>query len=69
MFELIFYICLVVLIAALIMIGTNILYDLAAAVLPIVAIIMVIVGIIVGFVVAIKNTFIIYKKVYFKGGR
>ena len=69
MFELFFYIVLFVVIAALIMIGTNILYDLAAAILPVAAIIMVIVGIIVGFVVAIKNTFTIYKKVYFKGGR
>lgn len=51
------------------MVGTNILYDLAAAVIPIAAVIMVVVGIIVGFVVAIKNTFSVYKKVYVKKGK
>ena len=67
--EVIIYIALFIIISGLIMVGTNILYDLAAAVIPIVAIIMVVVGIIVGFVVAIKNTISVYKKVYVKKGK
>lgn len=67
--EVIIYIVLFIIISGLIMVGTNILYDLAAAVIPIAAVIMVVVGIIVGFVVAIKNTFSVYKKVYVKKGK
>ncbi len=67
--EVIIYITLFIIISGLIMVGTNILYDLAAAVIPIAAVIMVVVGIIVGFVVAIKNTFSVYKKVYVKKGK
>lgn len=67
--EVIIYIALFIIISGLIMVGTNILYDLAAAVIPIAAVIMIIVGIIVGFVVAIKNTFSVYKKVYVKKGK
>lgn len=51
------------------MVGTNILYDLASAVIPIAAIVMIAVGIIVGLVAAIKNTFSVYKKVYSKKGK
>lgn len=51
------------------MVGTNILYDLAAAIIPIAAVVMIIIGIIVGFGVAIKNTFSVYKKVYTKKGK
>ena len=46
--EVIIYIALFIIISGLIMVGTNILYDLAAAVIPIDAIIMVVVGIMVG---------------------
>lgn len=67
--EVIIYIALFIIISGLTMVGTNILYDLAAAVIPIAAVIMIIVGIIVGFVVAIKNTFSVYKKVYVKEGK
>lgn len=67
--ELIFYIIVFIVVSGLIMVGTNILYDLAAAIIPIVAVVMIIVGIIVGFVVAIKNTFSVYKKVYTKKGK
>ncbi len=67
--EVIIYIALFIIISGLIMVGTNILYDLAAAVIPMAAVIMVVVGIIVGFVVAIKNTFSVYKKVYVKKGK
>lgn len=67
--EVIIYIALFIIISGLTMVGTNILYDLAAAVIPIAAVIMIIVGIIVGFVVAIKNTFSVYKKVYVKKGK
>lgn len=67
--EVIFYIALFIIISGLIMVGTNILYDLAAAIIPIAAVVMVVVGIIVGFVVAIRNTFSVYKKVYVKRGK
>lgn len=67
--ELIFYIVLFIVVSGLIMVGTNILYDLAAAIIPIAAVVMIIIGIIVGFVVAIKNTFSVYKKVYTKKGK
>lgn len=67
--KLVFYIIVFIVVSGLIMVGTNILYDLAAAIIPIAAVVMVIVGIVVGFVVAIKNTFSVYKKVYVKKGR
>lgn len=67
--NVIIYIVLFIIISGLIMVGINILYDLAAAVIPIAAVIMVVLGIIVGFVVAIKNTFSVYKKVYVKKGK
>lgn len=67
--ELIFYIALFIIFSGLIMVATNILYDLAAAIIPIAAVVMIIIGIIVGFVVAIKNTFSVYKKVYTKKGK
>lgn len=67
--EVILYIVIFIIIAGLIMVGTNILYDLAAAVIPIAAVVMIIVGIFVGFFVAVKNTFSVYKKVYSKKGK
>ena len=67
--EIIFYIIVFIIVSGLIMVGTNILYDLAAAIIPIAAVVMIIIGVIVGFVVAIKNTFSVYKKVYTKKGK
>lgn len=67
--ELFFYIIVFIVVSGLIMVGTNILYDLAAAIIPIAAVVMIIIGVIVGFVVAIKNTFSVYKKVYTKKGK
>ena len=67
--EVIFYIAIFIIISGLIMVGTNILYDLASAAIPIAAIVMIAVGIIVGLVAAIKNTFSVYKKVYSKKGK
>ncbi len=67
--ELIFYIIVFIVVSGLIMVGTNILYDLAAAIIPIAAIVMIVIGVIVGFIVAIKNTFSVYKKVYTKKGK
>lgn len=67
--ELIFYIIVFIVVSGLIMVGTNFLYDLASAIIPIAAVVMVIIGIIVGFVVAIRNTFSVYKKVYTKRGK
>lgn len=68
MIELIIYIGIFIIVSGLIMIGTNILYDLAAVIIPILAVLMVIVGIIVGLFVALKNTVIVYKKIYAKKG-
>ena len=51
------------------MVGTNILYDLASAIIPITAVVIIAVGIVVGFIVAIKNTFSVYKEVYVKKGK
>lgn len=67
--EVILYIILFVVISGLIMVGTNILYDLAAAVIPIITVLMIGVGIIVGFGSAIKNTVTVYSQVYFKRGK
>lgn len=67
--EVIIYIVLFIVISGLIMVGTNVIYDLAAAIIPIVAVVMIIIGIIVGFVVAIRNTFSVYKKVYSRKGK
>lgn len=67
--ELIFYIIVFIVVSGLIMVGTNILYDLAAAIIPLAAVVMIIIGIIVGFGVAIKNTFSVYNKVYTKKGK
>lgn len=67
--EVIIYIILFIVISGLIMVGTNILYDLAAAVIPIITVLMIGVGIIVGFGSAIKNTVIVYSQVYFKRGK
>lgn len=68
MFEILFYIVLIIIIAGLIMVGTNILYDLAAAVLPFAAVLLIVVGLVVGLVEAVRNTFSAYKDVYGKGG-
>ena len=67
--EVILYIVIFIIVSGLIMVGTNILYDLAAAIIPIAAVVMIIIGVIVGFGVAIKNTFSVYKKVYTKKGK
>lgn len=67
--EVIIYIAIFIIVSGLIMVGTNVIYDLAAAIIPIVAVIMIVIGIIVGFVVAFKNTFSVYKKVYSRKGK
>lgn len=67
--EVIIYIILFIVISGLIMVGTNILYDLAAAVIPIITVLMIGVGIVVGFGSAIKNTVTVYSQVYFKRGK
>lgn len=67
--EIVFYIIIFIVISGLIMVGTNILYDLAAAIIPIIAVVIIAVGIVVGFIVAIKNTFSVYKEVYVKKGK
>lgn len=67
--EIIFYIIIFIVISGLIMVGTNILYDLTAAIIPITAVVIIAVGIVVGFIVAIKNTFSVYKEVYVKKGK
>lgn len=67
--EVILYIVLFIIISGLIMVGTNILYDLSTAIIPLSAIVMVLIGIVVGFVSAVKNTFSVYKQVYVKKGK
>ena len=67
--EIIVYIIIFIVISGLIMVGTNILYDLAAAIIPITAVVIIAVGIVVGFIVAIKNTCSVYKEVYVKKGQ
>lgn len=69
MIEFLIYVAIFIIVSGLIMVGTNILYDIAAAIIPLIAIIMIVVGVMVGFVVAIKNTFSVYKKVYKKKGK
>lgn len=69
MAEIIINIFVFIVVSGLIMVGTNFLYDLASAIIPIAAIVMVIVGIIVGFVVAVRNTFSVYRNVYMKKGK
>lgn len=67
--ELIIYIVLFIIISGLIMIVTNIMYDLSSAILPLITILIISAGIAVGFGVAIKNTFKVYKDIYFKKGK
>lgn len=69
MIEILIYIALFIICAALIMIATEILYSLFAAIIPIMALLMVVVGCVVGFSVAIKNAFTVYKRIYFKKGK
>ena len=61
------YIALFIGISGLVMIATNILYDLTAALIPIIAVIVIVVSILMGFFVALKNTVSAYRKVYGKG--
>jgi hypothetical protein len=63
------YIFLFIVISGLIMIMTNILYDLSSAIIPIITIIMIGIGIMVGFVVALKNTIGVYIQIFFKKGK
>lgn len=58
-----------IIIYGFIMVGTNILYDLAVAIIPIAAVMMIIIGSIVGFAVAVRNTVSVYKRVYTKKGK
>ena len=44
--EVILYIVIFIIVSGLIMVGTNILYDLAAAIIPIAAVVMIIIGVI-----------------------
>ncbi len=67
--ELIFYIIVFIVVSGLIMVGTKFIYDLSAAIITVVAVLMIIIGIVFGFVVAIRNTFSVYKKVYMKRGK
>ena len=67
--ELIIYIVLFIVISGLIMIVTNIMYDLSSAILPLITILIISSGISVGFGVAIKNTVKVYKDIYFKKGK
>lgn len=68
--EVILYIILLVVIAGLTMVATNILYDIFAVVIPIIAVAVIAVGVVFGFGVAVKNTVGAYRAVYGqRGGR
>ena len=67
--EIIIYIVLFIVISGLIMIATNILYDLSSAILPLITMIIIAAGIAVGFGVAIRNTIEVYKEIYFRKGK
>lgn len=62
-------ILLLILIAGLIMVGTDLLYTVAGIIVPFLAVFMVAVGILTGFFVAVKNTFTVYRDIYFRRGR
>lgn len=51
------------------LIGVNLLYDIAAAIIPVVAVLLITIGILVGLVVAVKNTCRVYRRVYGKKGK
>lgn len=61
------YIAIFIGVSGLVMVATNILYDLTAALIPIIAVIVIVVSILMGFFVALKNTVTAYRKVYGKG--
>ena len=69
MIETILLILVFIVVAGLIMVGTHVLYDLASAVIPLAAIVMVAVGVLVSFFVAVRNTFSVYRTVYGKKGK
>ena len=66
MFEIILQIVLFIIIAGLIMVVTEYIYTVSFAIVPLVAIILIVVACVVGLVIAIKNTFLVYKRVYGK---
>ncbi len=68
MIGLIFYVVIFIIVSALIMAGTNFLYDLSTITIPGVALLMIVFGISVGLITALKNTVKVYKKVYSKKG-
>ena len=66
--SVILIIVLLILIALFFMIGAHVLFELMAAFVPFLAILMGVVGIVVGLFHALKNTFRVYGRVFFKRG-
>lgn len=62
-------IAILIIIAGLIMVGTDLLFTVAGIIVPFLAVFMVAVGILTGFFVAVKNTFTVYRDIYFRRGR
>lgn len=67
--EFVLGILLLVVIAGLIMVGTDLLFTAAGIIVPFLAALMVAVGILTGFFVAVRNTFTVYRDIYFRRGR
>ncbi|MBE6945645.1 MAG: hypothetical protein E7459_06110 [Ruminococcaceae bacterium] len=62
-----FAICIVI--AILIMAATNVFYDILVVLMPLLLAVMGLVGVFIGLWVAIKNTFKVYKAVFFGRGQ
>lgn len=72
MFELIgvlLAVALAIVAAVFFMCGTEILYSVSAAVIPLLALLMVAAGCMVGLFTAVKNTLSVYWKIFFQRGR
>ena len=68
--EVVILIVVLVILAGLIMVATDIIYRLAVYLVPLMAVVLIAVGIVVGLVVAVRNTFSVYRKIYSrKGGK
>lgn len=64
-----FAIAICIVIAILIMAATNVLYDILVVLMPLLLAVMGLVGVVIGLWVAIKNTFKVYKAVFFGRGK
>lgn len=61
-------IVLLMLASMLIMVGINVVFEWAVAILPAVAVLIGVIGMIIGFCTALKNTCSVYSKIFVKKG-